>query len=60
MKLFTCTAHWENIITAPPFTKATWAFVLNFIAGKIYYGNARGAKHSSLDASGDGIKRLVC
>jgi hypothetical protein len=29
-------------------------------AGKIYYGNARGAKHSSLDARSYGIKRLVC
>jgi len=29
-------------------------------AGKIYHGNARGAKHSSLDATGYGIKRLVC
>lgn len=60
MKLFTCTAHWENIPTAPPVTKGTWALVLNFIAGKIYYGNARSAQHSSLDATGYGIKRLVC
>ena len=59
-KLFTVSVCWQNIPTAPPVSKAGWAFVLNFIAGKIYNGNARGAKHPSLDAAGYGIKRLVC